>query len=109
MSFALNLETKDIGLPEQRSVSTEVPCNPGTPFLRWDPEVGGCRPGGLHCGGKVTQETHLSHLHSPPGHTGTPAGPQVRRALHVGEKELKVLMELAPRDLLAGYGGVRGC
>lgn len=58
--------------------------------------MGGCCPGRLFRGGKVTQETHLSHLHSPPGHSGSPAGPQVGRALHVGEKEPKVLMELAP-------------
>lgn len=50
----------------------------------------------------------MSHVHSPSGHTGFPAGPQVRRTLLVGEKEPKVLTELAPRHLLAGYGGVRG-
>lgn len=76
-----------------------------------DPRVGiqGCCPGGLHRGGgRVPQETQLSLMHSPSGHTGFPAGPQVRRALPVGEKEPKVLSELAPRHLLAGYGGVRG-
>lgn len=56
----------------------------------------------------MPQETQLSLMHSPSGHTGFPAGPQVRRALPVGEKEPKVLSELAPRHLLAGYGGVRG-
>lgn len=101
-------KTKDTGLPEQRGVNVEVPLAP-----RNTPSEAGSRDGrGLSMQNPLWWQapcvTRLSHPHSPPGHSGSPAGPQVRRALHVGEKELKALMGLAPRDLLAGYSGVRG-
>lgn len=65
------------------------------------PQVGGCCLGGLHWWQSASGDSAVPGAQPLRAHW-LPCRPSGE------EKERKVLTELAPRHLLAGYGGVRG-